>query len=75
MWIKPQMMRLNNFLGIETDTPLRGSDPGEGSGGRDSGRPNTYASNVGPPSLKRHLLYIKLICCNLFPITDTVTKT
>ena len=34
MWIKPQMMWLNNFLGIETDTPLRGSDLGEGPGGR-----------------------------------------
>ena len=33
MWIKPQMMWLNNFLGIETDTPLRGSDLGEGPGG------------------------------------------
>ena len=75
MWIKPQMMWLNNFLGIETDTLLRGSDLVEGPGGRDSGRPNTYASNIGPPSLKRHLLYIKLIYCNLFPITGTVTKT
>ena len=59
MWIKPQLMWLNNFLGIETDTPLRGSDLGEGPGGRDSGRPNTYASNVGASFAKEISLVYK----------------